>query len=91
MQVLTDWFAQKNVDNSVIFVTIFITGTNQVRSITNYNIYIGWSYNTGIGIVYQVWNIDEICNNKKRFLSLVKNTKTGQVLHKFGFSLIWSG
>ena len=31
--VLTDWFAQKNVDNTAIFVTIFITGMKQVRSI----------------------------------------------------------
>ena len=27
-QVLTDWFTRKNVDDTVIFVTIFITGTN---------------------------------------------------------------
>ena len=33
--LLTDWFARKNVDDRVIFVTIFITGTNQVRSITD--------------------------------------------------------
>ena len=33
--LLTDWFAQKNADNKVIFVTIFITATNQVRSITH--------------------------------------------------------
>ena len=32
--LLTDWFARKNLDNTVKFVTIFITGTNQVRSIT---------------------------------------------------------
>ena len=38
MLLLTDWFAQKNLDNMVIFVTIFITGKNQVRSITNNNI-----------------------------------------------------
>ena len=35
MQFLTNWFARKNVDDTVIFVTIFITGTNQVHSITN--------------------------------------------------------
>ena len=33
--LLTDWFARKNIDNMVIFVTIFITGMNQVRLITN--------------------------------------------------------
>ena len=33
--LLTDWFARKNVDDTVIFVTIFITGTKQVRSITD--------------------------------------------------------
>ena len=33
--VLTVWFTPKNVDNTVIFVTIFITSTNQVRSITD--------------------------------------------------------
>ena len=33
--MLTDWFAQKNVDYTVIFVTIFITGTNKVRLITD--------------------------------------------------------
>ena len=33
--LLTDWFARKNVDNTVIFVTIFIIGTNQIRLITN--------------------------------------------------------
>ena len=27
LKVLTDWFAQKNVDDTIIFVTIFITGT----------------------------------------------------------------
>ena len=32
--MLTDWFARKNVDNPVIFVTIFITGMNQDRKIT---------------------------------------------------------
>ena len=32
-QLLTDWFARKNVDDTVIFVTIFITGTNQVHLI----------------------------------------------------------
>ena len=35
MVLLTDWFAQKNLDDTVIFVTIFITGTNQVRPITD--------------------------------------------------------
>ena len=35
MQVLNNWFARRNVDNMVIFVTIFITGTNQVCSITD--------------------------------------------------------
>ena len=35
MLLLTDWFARKNVDYMVIFVTIFITGKKQVRSITN--------------------------------------------------------
>ena len=33
--LLTYWFARKNVDDTVIFVTIFITGTNQVHSITD--------------------------------------------------------
>ena len=33
--LLTDWFARKNVDDTGIFVTIFITGMNQVRSITD--------------------------------------------------------
>ena len=33
--MLTDWFARKNLDDTVIFVIIFITGTKQVRSITN--------------------------------------------------------
>ena len=33
--LLTDWFARKNVDDTVIFVTIFITGTNQVGLITD--------------------------------------------------------
>ena len=33
--LLTDWYARKNVDDTIIFVTIFITGTNQVRSITD--------------------------------------------------------
>ena len=33
--MLTDWFARKNVDDTVIFVAIFITGTKQVRSITD--------------------------------------------------------
>ena len=33
--MLTDWFARKNVDDTVIFATIFITGTNQVCSITD--------------------------------------------------------
>ena len=39
--LLTYWFARKNLDDTVIFVAIFITGTNQVRSITDnikYNI-----------------------------------------------------
>ena len=31
----TNWFARKNVDDAVIFVTIFITGTKQVCSITD--------------------------------------------------------
>ena len=32
--LLTDWFARKNLDHTVyLFVTIFITGTKQVRSI----------------------------------------------------------
>ena len=35
--LLTDWFAQKNLEDTVIFVTIFITGTNQVCSITDYS------------------------------------------------------
>ena len=35
MPVLTDWFARKNVDEMVIFVTIFITGMNQVCLITD--------------------------------------------------------
>ena len=30
--MLTDWFARKNVDDTIIFGAIFITGTNQVRS-----------------------------------------------------------
>ena len=34
-QVLTDWFAGKNLDDTVTFKTIFITGKNQVRSITD--------------------------------------------------------
>ena len=34
--LLTDWFARKNAVDTVIFFTIFITGTNQVRSITDY-------------------------------------------------------
>ena len=33
--LLTDWFAQKNIDNTVMFVTIFITGSKQVCSITD--------------------------------------------------------
>ena len=33
--VLTDWFAWKNRDDTVIFVTICITVMNQVRSITD--------------------------------------------------------
>ena len=33
---LTDWFARKNVDDMVIIITIFITGTYQVRSITDH-------------------------------------------------------
>ena len=35
MFMLTDWFARKNVDNTVIFVVLIITGMNQVRLITN--------------------------------------------------------
>ena len=34
IQLLTDWFARKNRDDTVIFVIIFITGTNQICSIT---------------------------------------------------------
>ena len=30
--MLTDWFARKNLDDTVIFGAIFITGTNQVHS-----------------------------------------------------------
>ena len=33
--VLADWFAQKNVDDTVRIVTIFITARNQVCSITH--------------------------------------------------------
>ena len=33
--MLTDWFAQKNYDDTVIFVPILFTGTDQVRSITD--------------------------------------------------------
>ena len=33
--MLAYWFARKNADDTVIIVTIFITGTNQVSSITN--------------------------------------------------------
>ena len=33
--LLTDWFARKKVNDTVIFVTIFINGTKQVHSITN--------------------------------------------------------
>ena len=33
--LLTDWFARKNLDDTVIFVTIFITGKNQVCLITD--------------------------------------------------------
>ena len=33
--LLNNWFARKNLDDTVIFVTIFITGTNQVRLITD--------------------------------------------------------
>ena len=29
-ELLTDWFARKNRDDTVIFTTIFITVTNQV-------------------------------------------------------------
>ena len=36
--MLTDWFAQKNLDDTVIFTTIFITFTNQVCLITDNNI-----------------------------------------------------
>ena len=32
--MLTDWFARKNLDNMAMFVTIFITGMSQVRSLT---------------------------------------------------------
>ena len=32
---LTDCFARKNVDDTVIFATMFITGMNQVHLITN--------------------------------------------------------
>ena len=35
LQLLTNWFARKNVDDTVICATIFITGTKQVRSITD--------------------------------------------------------
>ena len=38
LQVLTDMFARKNRDDTVIFDTIFITGMNQVGAITG-NIY----------------------------------------------------
>ena len=33
--MLAYWFARKNADDTVIIVTIFITGTNQVSSITD--------------------------------------------------------
>ena len=33
--MLTDWFASKNVDGTIIFYTIFITVPLQVCSITN--------------------------------------------------------
>ena len=33
--LLTDWFAQKNVDNINVLLTIYITVTKQVRSITD--------------------------------------------------------
>ena len=33
--LLTNWFARKNVDDTVKFVTVFITGTNQVCLITD--------------------------------------------------------
>ena len=36
--MLSDWFARKNVDDTVVFVTIFITGTKQVHSITDDNV-----------------------------------------------------
>ena len=35
IQLLTDWFTQKKKDDTVIFTTICITGTDQVRSITD--------------------------------------------------------
>ena len=38
LRLLTDWFAPKNLDNTVIFVTIFFTGTKQVPSITDNNV-----------------------------------------------------
>ena len=34
-QVIADWFVRKNVDDTVIIVTIFITATNQVCLITH--------------------------------------------------------
>ena len=33
--LLTDWFARKNIDDTVIFVTIFFTDTNQAHLITD--------------------------------------------------------
>ena len=32
---LTNWFALKNLDDTVIFVTVFITGSKKVRLITD--------------------------------------------------------
>ena len=34
-KLITDWFARKNVDDTVIFVTIYITVTKQVHSIND--------------------------------------------------------
>ena len=38
--LLTNWVARKNSDNTVCVVTIFISGTNQVRLITKEIIFI---------------------------------------------------
>ena len=46
--ILTYWFARKNIDNTVIFVIMYITGTNQVHSITNYIVPL--QYNNTVGI-----------------------------------------